>query len=441
MCRENGVHSYNLSKFGQRLKMYFPILIFSALIVYGSLFPFSGWAYPDAPLFSFLASWPALLEKADLIQNVLAYAPLGLFIVIWRMKSMRFWPALMLATLMGGSLSFVMESIQQFIPVRVASTSDLAMNMLGTFAGGSAAAFLTHKTFSGARLLALRNRWLHAGTLPNIGLITLALWMLSQTSPLLPTFDIGQLRQGLSLLQHSLLTPESLIFSQALTYASYITGLGLLALTIGHHRNTTFTYFLLFIISTLTLKILVAGRQLSLEAVMGTALAALALLPLRLLSKRSVIGVVAITLISAGFAISELTAVPGLETHAFNWIPFGGQMDSINGLQNILEILWPFFALAYFARYMTLSYRHLEVAIFGGITILAALFGLEWFQQSLPGRYGDITQILLGISGWIIPWFLGSAHYAGQSCNPLSHEIQITSSKRSLLRSNRKAQG
>jgi VanZ family protein len=188
--------------------MPFLVLIFIALIVYGSLFPFSGWTNSSVSLFSFLGSWPTVLEKADLIQNVLAYAPLGLFTVIWLMKSMRFWPALMRATLMGGVLSFVMESIQQFLPSRMASTSDLAMNLLGTFAGGLAAAFLTQKTFSGARFLDLRNHWLHPGILPNIGLITLALWMLSQTSPLVPTFDIAQLRYGLSLLFHSLQTPE-----------------------------------------------------------------------------------------------------------------------------------------------------------------------------------------------------------------------------------------
>jgi VanZ family protein len=392
--------------------MPFLVLIFIALIVYGSLFPFSGWTNSGVSLFSFLGSWPTVLEKADLIQNVLAYAPLGLFAVIWLMKSMRFWPALMLATLMGGVLSFIMESIQQFLPSRMASTSDLAMNLLGTFTGGLAAAFLTQKTFSGARFLDLRNRWLHPGILPNIGLITLALWMLSQTSPLVPTFDIAQLRYGLSLLFHSLQTPENLIFHQALTYAFYITGLGLLTLTIAQNSKAIFTPFLLFIASVLMLKILVTGRQLSLEALLGAVLAVFFLLPFRVLPKKEIIGTTGIILISAGFTLSEISAVPELRTYEFNWIPFGGQMDSLNGLQNILDIFWPFFALSYFACYITPSYRRLEVAVFGGITILITLFGLEWFQQYLPGRYGDITQVLLGIAGWIIPWYLDATEYA-----------------------------
>lgn len=388
------------------------ILIFIALIVYGSLFPFSGWTDSSVSLFSFLGSWPTVLEKADLIQNVLAYAPLGLFVVIWLMKSMRFWPALMLATLTGGALSFVMESIQQFLPSRIASLSDLAMNLLGTFAGGLAAAFLTQKTFSGARLLDLRNHWFRPGILPNIGLVTLALWMLAQTSPLVPTFDIAQLRYGLSLLFHSLQTPESLLFPQLLTYTFYITGLGLLTLTIAQNSKALFTPFLLFIASVLALKILVTGRQLSLEALLGAALAIFFLLPFQVLPKKEIIGGTGILLISAGFTLSEITPVPELRTYAFNWIPFGGQMDSLNGLQNILDIFWPFFALTYFACYITPSYRRLEVAVFGGITILIALFGLEWFQQYLPGRYGDITQVLLGIAGWIIPWYLDAKEYA-----------------------------
>ncbi|MEO8407022.1 MAG: VanZ family protein [Oxalobacteraceae bacterium] len=403
--------------------MPFLVLIFIALIVYGSLFPFSDWTVPSAALFSFLASWPPVLEKADLIQNVLAYAPLGLFMVSWLIDSMRFWSALVLATLTGATLSFAMESIQQFIPSRTASTSDLAMNLLGTLAGGMAAAFLTHKTFSGAKLIALRNRWLRTGALPNIGLISLALWALSQTSPLVPTFDIAQLRHGLSLLFHSLQTPKNLIFSQTLTYAFYITALGLLTLTIGRNSKTIFAPFLFFIACILVLKVLVAGRQLSLEALMGAVLAVFLLLPLRRLEKKSVVSVTGIVLIAAGFTLSELSAVPELPTYAFNWIPFGGQMDSLNGLQNILDIFWPFFALAYFARYMTLAYHRAEVAVFGGITILAGLFGLEWFQQNLPGRYGDITQVLLGISGWVIPWFPGSTDYASQDPAPPRYEV------------------
>jgi hypothetical protein len=29
---------------------------------------------------------------------------------------------------------------------------------------------------------------------------------------------------------------------------------------------------------------------------------------------------------------------------------------------------------------------------------------LEWLQQSVPGRDGDITQVVLASAGWLIPW-------------------------------------
>lgn len=75
------------------------ILVFITLIVYGSLFPFIGWTEPKVALFSFLFSWPKTVEKADLVQNVLAYAPVGLFMVIYLMRSTRYWPAIIIATL------------------------------------------------------------------------------------------------------------------------------------------------------------------------------------------------------------------------------------------------------------------------------------------------------------------------------------------------------
>lgn len=380
------------------------------MLLYGSLYPFSGWVMPAEPLCGFLGSWPVRLEMADLVQNVLVYAPLGLLTVLWLVGNLRFWPALILTTLSGTAISFIIENIQQFIPSRVASTSDVLMNLLGTFLGGIVAAFLSPETFSGAKLSALRNQWFRTGPLPNVGLITLGLWTLSQTSPLVPSLDIAHARHGLSLLLHSLQTPENVMISAMATYALYITGLGLLAFTIEHRSKPVFVPFLILIAFVLLSKILVIGRQLSLEALAGAFIAVLALIPLRCIVKSgmAVCGL-GITLIATGFTLSELTSIPGLEKNAFNWIPFSGQMMSLNGFQDILEVFWPFFAIAYFTRSVTPVYQRDVTAFCGGLIVLSALFVLEWFQQNLAGRHGDITQVLIGLSGWIIPWYI----YAG----------------------------
>jgi hypothetical protein len=284
------------------------------------------------------------------------------------------------------------------------------MNTVGTFLGGLLAAFLTRETFSGTKLLELRDAWFRAGPLPNIGLITVGLWILSQTSPLVPSLDIAHLRQGLSLLNHSLKNPQNLNIAQTSTYALYIAGLGLLASTYRQHGKSVIGLFLTLVGLVLACKVVVVGRQLSLEAVTGAMVATLLLLPLHRMASR-IVAVTGIVLIAAGFALSELGARPGLPTYPFNWIPFIGQMSSISGLENILEIFWPFLAIACFARHATSPCHREKVAFFGGLTVVAALYFLEWHQQILPGRVGDITQVLLGFAGWMLPWCIGHEDY------------------------------
>lgn len=401
------------------------VLGYVVMLLYGSLYPFSGWTIPAAPLLSFLGSWPATFELADIVQNVLVYAPLGLFTVLWLVGTLRLRTALILATLSGVTLSFFIENIQQFIPSRVASTSDLVMNLLGTLLGGIAATFFTRETFSGAKLSEFRNQWFRAGSLPNIGLVTLGLWTLSQTSPLVPSLDIAHLRHGLSLLFHSLQTPGSIAVPDMLIYALYITGLGLLTFTIGYRDKPVFFLFVALIVFVLASKVLVEGRQLSLEALAGAFIAGFLLMPFRVIANSKVAAsALGIVLITIGFTLSELTSISGSVKYAFNWIPFSGQMSSLNGLQNILEIFWPFFAIAYFTRYLTPSYRNDEVAFLGGVIVFATLFGLEWVQQNLSGRHGDITQVLIGLSGWVIPWRVRSSDCVMQNAVPAAAKVR-----------------
>ena len=377
------------------------VFVFLVLIVYGSLYPFSGWSEPLAPLFSFLFASPTRVEKADLVQNVLAYMPFGLFMVAWLMRSTRFGVALVTAAVAGGVLSLAMESIQQFLPSRDASRIDLVLNIAGSVAGGVLASLLHGRTLAGPRLVAVRSHWLRTGTLPNLGLAALALWALSQTSPLVPTFDMGQVRHGLALLYHSLREPGSMQVAQLLTYACYLAGLGLLARTVTREEKPALLLFGSLVACVLLLKIIVEGRQLSLEAVAGAFAAWMFLLVTSRLRQVAWMGIV---LIGAGFVISELAPGPDGMLYGFNWIPLVGQMRSLSGLQNILEIFWPFLAIACFARLMTPLGHRQPVVVIGTVAIAATVFWLEWSQQTLPGRFGDITQVLLACAGWIIPW-------------------------------------
>jgi VanZ family protein len=45
------------------------------------------------------------------------------------------------------------------------------------------------------------------------------------------------------------------------------------------------------------------------------------------------------------------------------------------------------------------------MAFIGGLLVLAVMFALEWQQQTIPGRHADITDILLALTGWSLPWW------------------------------------
>jgi VanZ family protein len=378
---------------------------YTLLILYGSLYPFGRWHAPLAPLFSFVHQWPAHLDKADMLQNLLVYAPFGLMTTLWLAGFMRYLPALLLCTLLGTALSFGIESLQQFNPARVSSMVDVTMNALGTASGAMLAAFALRHTLSGAMLLRLRDRLFLHGAMVNAGLVVIGIWMLSQTSPLVPTLDVGHVRHALSGLYHTLLAPQTLNLAKTAAYACDVAAIGMLALRLARPQAPSLRLLLLALCFVLASKALVISRVLSLEAVIGSAAGFVAAALLRR-APPALLCLLGILLAAAGFTIAELSPDGGAFTAGFNWIPFVGQMRSFTGLENILELLWPFMAIGCFARMGLRRHRHMEAIVIGSVLVCGGVFLLEWHQQWVPGRYGDITQVLLCVAGWAIPWMV-----------------------------------
>src|SRR5450830_1552022 len=136
--------------------------LFVLLIVYGSLYPFDQWAAAATPPFTFLLHWPRRLDLADLVQNVLAYAPFGLFLALARLRVQAWRAAIVQVAAAAAVLSTVMECLQQFEPAPAAGPSWHGLQ----------------------RLRHWRRSRFRRGTLPNIGLAALALWALAEASPL-----------------------------------------------------------------------------------------------------------------------------------------------------------------------------------------------------------------------------------------------------------------
>jgi len=390
---------------GRRARWGVAALAYGVLIVYGSLYPFSGWTTAGVELFSFLKpQWTAHISRADLVTNVLAYIPLGLLLVRWRRSRGSAIGAAVFATLLGALLSFSMEFSQQFLPTRVADLSDLLANTLGSLVGALLAGFMHPQSPPWAFLVRQRERWFAPGRLVDLGLIAIGLWALSQLTPLVPSFDLGNLRHGVSPIWQTLQHPERFNFTQWATYEFYVSGLALLALTLAAPGQRGIARFFAFVACVLLCKIVIVMRQLSLEAVTGALAALLLTAPLSLLGPAAT-ALASASFIVGGFTIAELAVDPAGITYPFNWVPFVGQMENpLIGIASILEDLWPAAALAYLARFAA-PFRYQRLAAWGGAFALASLgFGLEWYQQYLPGRYGDFTVVLLLAGTWFLIW-------------------------------------
>ena len=386
---------------GQR--MAFAVLAYLCLLYYGSLYPFAHWRYPAYPLLQFLPLWPDHLDKGDVLQNVLVYAPFGMLCTLWLAWSMPPLRAAALAVALGVLVSFSIECLQQFNPARFASSVDIAMNTLGSAGGAMLAITIVRHTFSGRLVLAWRDRWFRHGALANTGLVIIGFWMLSQTSPLVPTLDGAHFRHALAGLLHAFQNPQSADLVRITRHALMTTGVGLMLMLLVRPGKPAVLLLAAMLGMVLLAKVIVVSRVLSLEAVCGAALALAACIMMRLIPVR-LLAPVGVTMIAAGFVVSELTPGIGGMRPSFNWILFAGHMRSITALENILELLWLFMAIAWFVRWNAPANRSTLRVVAGALLVGAAVFAMEWQQQSIPGRYGDMTQVLLCVAGWIMPW-------------------------------------
>jgi VanZ family protein len=289
-----------------------------------------------------------------------------------------------------------------FLPSRVASIGDVATNAAGTVLGACLGIVLRPGAVPG-RLDALRRDWFVTGQGTTAGLAAVVLWILSQWSPFVPSIDLATVRDGIGSLRETLRDWTLFRWHDAAAYALNISGLGLLAAALLKPGRGLVVPFAAVAAAVLFLKVIIVGRGLSLEALCGlaAAVAALAVLSRRSARSRSVGGALCIV---AGFVFSELGPGRGAPPE-FNWIPFAGAIEhNLNGFANILAAVWPFLALGFLVRRLTPAYLRREVSVLGALGVAGFAFALEWGQQFVPGRHGDITTVLLALAGWLIAW-------------------------------------
>lgn len=396
------------------------LLGYLVLIFYGSLYPFSAWEPPIDSLFGFLKlEKPKYLSMTDITINVMVYIPLGLMLTGLMRRSMGPLVAAISATVLGASLSFAMETLQMFLPDRVSSLPDLATNAFGTGLGAVSAWLLHPRSSTGRHLVNWRARHFQNGALIDASFFILMLCLLAELSPLIPSMQGTRTAVSVLPLWQAITDSPSVPWGEAVIYALKIAAFGLFVSLLALPGKGTLRTFAILLILALAIKAIGASVlasippsawRLSLRAAVGLALGMALLYPaLRL--RPAARGLLAAAALLAAFVLQELA--PGQELKvpgAFNWVPFVGQMYGFTGILDIIASPAIMLMLGALANLFTPRHRRIPVLWVGTVAIFALAFALEFLQRSLPGRTADITDVLLFVGGWLIPWLWRPQH-------------------------------
>ena len=166
-------------------------LTYAVLIVYASLYPFSDWRNQGIVPWSFLTEpWPRYWTGFDVVSNLLGYMPMGFLLTLSALRMRHSRGAVWQSALACGLLSFAMESLQSYLPTRVASNMDLVLNLLGGAVGAASAGAL-ERLGAIDRWSLFRARWFEPDA--RWALVLLALWPLALLFPASVPLGLGQI--------------------------------------------------------------------------------------------------------------------------------------------------------------------------------------------------------------------------------------------------------
>jgi VanZ family protein len=170
-------------------------LILVCLVVYASLYPFNEWRDQGiSPLRFLSAPLPRYWSGFDVAINVLGYAPLGFLLALAALRSRRVSWAITAAVLGSALLSLGMEALQSYLPSRVPSNVDLALNTLGAWLG-ACCAWALQKSGLVDRWGRLRARWFAPDA--RGALVLLLLWPPALLFPASVPLGLGQVFERL----------------------------------------------------------------------------------------------------------------------------------------------------------------------------------------------------------------------------------------------------
>ena len=364
-----------------------PLLVV-AIVVYGSLYPwhFAFAGRPD-PVSVLLHSWPTVWNRfllRDIAINVLLYVPVGAAACLaWLPR----WPraAAPAATAFGFALSLSMELLQNYVPGRTTSLSDLATNTLGAAVGAGLALGTANEIGP-----LLRS---HARRASRGAALLLALWGAYQLWPFFPILSSTRLRLAVhALISNHTLSPVAVWAAAAEWLAA--------ALALEAVFGSLSASWLAAAMLALGLRIFMPSRSLALDEVAGAVLALIAwelVPPKRRLRFGLWMALSAVLLVELAPFHFTAHAAP------FSWVPLGATFE--NERWGALVILLRK-AFLYGAVVWLLVRSGMRYPLAGG-ALAVALFILETMQRYLPGRTPELADSLIAIVMTAALWAAG----------------------------------
>jgi VanZ family protein len=331
------------------------LVVYLLLIVYGSLYPFTGWRDQGLSPFAFLsAPLPRFISAFDVVANIGVYVPLGAFAMLSVPFHARGALACTVATLLAFSLSLALEAAQSFLPDRIPSNLDLVLNATGGFAGAAAAAILSRRVLGPGMLRTIRARLFSPGGRIDLGVVLLGLWLLTQLNPETLLFGAGDLRPFLAPAPSALYPAGIFVQVEAAVAAMNIAAVGLLVGVLSVQGRMKWVLFLglaaaALVVRTLAFGVLFAPEEMLAWLTPGARLG----VPLGIIAACLVLGLPRPLLVPlTGMLLMGATALvnlapdnPYLAASLAVWRQ--GHFLNFNGLTRLVSTLWPFAAVCY----------------------------------------------------------------------------------------------
>lgn len=332
-------------------------LAYLLVIMYASLQPFRDWRFPTQDVYGFLAApWPRYITFSDVLINVSAYIPLGFMLTL----GVRLWLPPMAAVaaglLLAVGISIAMESIQMFLPARIASNVDVLANGAGALIGALAAPLFLPSRRIGARLGTLRDRVFMPGALIDIGIVAAVLWIVTHLNPLTQVFSTGNLRGTFDLPAYFFHTPSRLLSVEATVVFFNLLGIGLLLSTLLRAGTRRGLVIGIVIVAALACKMLItaflgkpqgAWAWMTPGTVLGLMLGGTLLAGLLALGHRARLSLALLSLVIALAVINLAPDNPYFSLPPQLTSGKASHFLSFSAILRALSELWPLIALSY----------------------------------------------------------------------------------------------